>query len=410
MLKEQKGVFIIAQSWPCDTYGGSIAVTSSLKQYCKYFDKVIYLCLNERSMSPIVSESFKDVLFQHIPVKKGGFLKRFGYSLLLNKPAITIGMGGSKVFGNIKGVMDKNLSESSMAFAGIIEDNVPGVHLKSLKKNFPRIPWVFKSHDVLHEAFSIFKEVGSPIMRLAWGMEINKIFAFEKKTVQRADLNWTITQDDLHLSESKYQKSMDGVFDSDIPQHRYENVKPGNKYRIIYLGSADSRKGHGIRVFIKDSWPTLHKRFNEKGLKLILGGRLTESFDSVSNGVEGIGYVENEIDFLGEGSIFINPQVAGTGLKLKSLVAMASGKVLVTTTNGALGLGGKAGKHYVVANSPSEMVEKISLLLNDEKYLEQIRTNAKIYIKDNFSEKALEQRVLPLLNALWEKQKGVSNE
>lgn len=410
MTNNKKGVFVLAQSWPCNSYGGSIAVTAALKQYSIFFDNVIFICLNEFPINQQAVDNFPNVNFHHVSVKKGGFPIRFARSIMENKPAITIGMGDKNVYLNIKKNITKYYRNSENQFVGIIEDNVPGIHLKKLKREFPSMLWAFKSHDVLHKAFSIFKSNGNKLLQLAWTYEVSKIFKFEKSTVNIADFNWTITQDDLILSEKQYKTKINGVFDSDIDISKYKNVGEGDLKSIIYLGSADSRKGHGLRLFIKDSWPDLYKKYSNTCIKLALGGKNTDAFNNPDHGIHGYGFIDNELGFLEKGAIFINPQVAGSGLKLKSLIAMASGKVLITTKNGALGLGGVAGTHYLIADSTKEMITKISFLIDHKEELQKIALEGKKYVNENFSEIALTNRAQPLLQEFWNKQKQFSNE
>jgi glycosyltransferase involved in cell wall biosynthesis len=102
----------------------------------------------------------------------------------------------------------------------------------------------------------------------------------------------------------------------------------------------------------------------------------------------------------------MNPQQAGTGLKLKSLVAMAARKVLITTPNGALGLGGTPGIHYVVAADATQMVLEISRLLDDPNGAIKIASAGRTLVEENFSYDAFGARIQPLLQDFISKKLG----
>ncbi|WP_209399712.1 glycosyltransferase [Pseudozobellia sp. WGM2] len=403
VFENNKGVFIVAQSWPCMPYGGSIAITASLRQYCKFFDDVVFICLGKDEISQNAAETFPTVHFHFIHVHKKSLTNRFLRSIFFNRPAITLSMGANSVFYSIVGILSTYLTKGNLyKYVGIVEDNVPGIHLIKLKERYPNMLWAFKSHDVLHKAFSMFKSTGNPFFRLAWWHEIGKIYQFEYALIKTADVKWAITKDDLILSEKCYETNFDGVFDSDIDLSRYENIRTGKLNNIIYLGSADSRKGHGIKMFIKNVWPQLLDRYSNR-IELTLGGRQTEIFHNQKIRVSGVGFINDEITFLGKGAIFINPQVAGSGLKLKSIIAMAAGKVLVTTENGALGLDGIPGKHYCVAKSDEHMIQIISHLIDNPTYVKKIALDGQEFAKERFSRQAFSERVQPLLIDYWKK-------
>lgn len=396
----KKNLVVLAKSWPLDAHGGSIAVTSTLGQYAKFFDSILYVCLEEKEVSDHLKSYFPNTVFKWVPIKKGGFLKRFIISLLKNKPAITIGLEGTERFQQIKKHIDLHFSDQE-SFVGIIEDNVPSIHLKALKKAYPNTSWAFHSHDVLHKAFEIFSQIGHPIKRLVWKFELSRIYSFEKRAAKLADHYWTITEEDIQLSAKQFKRKAEGYIDCDIDTSKFDSLPAGDPFTFLYLGSADIRKSHGLKIFIEDTWKPLRKRYGNK-IQFILGGRNTEQFTDLPNGIQGLGFIKEDLVFLSKGSLFVNPQKAGSGLKLKSLIAMAAGRVLITSTNGSLGLKGVHEQDYIVANDKSEFLRSIETILDDPEKQKQISLNAVSHIKTEFSTSAFSKRTQPLLERLWQ--------
>ena len=77
----------------------------------------------------------------------------------------------------------------------------------------------------------------------------------------------------------------------------------------------------------------------------------------------------------------VNPVRFGTGLKIKSVEALAMGRPLVTTRAGAAGIEEWAGKAYLLADSPDEFVSVIREIFLSEKLRGEITENALAFAK-----------------------------
>jgi glycosyltransferase involved in cell wall biosynthesis len=398
-------LIVLAQVWPDQPFGGSIAMASSLRQYELGFDSVVYVGLTEKAVSQKTSQLYIKTNFVHIETDRGSLATRFLKSLLFSSPAITVGVGEDRIYERVKKVILSEQEYSGTLF-GVCDDNVPAVHLPRLKADFPKILWAYRSHDVLHEAFSSFAFEGNWWMKLAWRYEIKRIKQFERNSVSSADYSWAISSEDKALLETKFGKSIQGVFDCDIDLEKYDSVDRGDTKSILYLGSADYRKKHGLTSFVENVWKEIASQERFSKCSLILGGKGTQNFKNSELSIDGLGFVDSDEDFLGKGMFFMNPQQAGTGLKLKSLVAMAARKVLITTPNGALGLGGTPGIHYVVAADATQMVLEISRLLDDPNGAIKIASAGRTLVEENFSYDAFGARIQPLLQDFISKKLG----
>lgn len=389
-------LIVLAQVWPDQPFGGSIAMASSLRQYELGFDSVVYIGLTEKIIAQQTSNLYQKTNFVHIETDRGGLAIRFLKSLLFSSPAITVGVEGDRIYQRVKKVI-RSEQEYGGALFGVCDDNVPAVHLPRLKSDFPQMLWAYRSHDVLHEAFSNFAVEGKWWMKLAWRYEIKRIKQFERDSVSFADYSWAISSEDKDLLKTRFGKPIKGVFDCDINLEKYDSVARGDSKTILYLGSADYRKKHGLTSFVDNVWKEIVSQQKFSDCTLILGGKGTQDFKNSDLSIDGLGFVDSDEDFLGKGMFFMNPQQAGTGLKLKSLVAMAAGKVLVTTPNGALGLGGVPGIHYIVAADAMQMVFEISRLLDNPDEAIKISDAGRTMVEENFSYDAFSARIQPLL-------------
>lgn len=107
--------------------------------------------------------------------------------------------------------------------------------------------------------------------------------------------------------------------------------------RVLYVGGYNGANIDGLRRFLDSAWPRIRIRCPQAHLRVcgyIYRAFLCAQFD----GVEFIGHVENTEREYTEASVIINPSWIGTGLKIKTIEALARGKPLVTTSKGIEGL------------------------------------------------------------------------
>lgn len=305
------------------------------------------------------------------------------------------------MFNRVHEVVDEALASADGRLVGIIDSIPPCVHLPALKRCYPEIKWIYHSHDVLFQAFLPFAAARSLVARMAWRWEIHRIHRFERMAADLADVYWTITEEDAIESRRAFGRQVDGVLGVDIRPSRFDSVKPGNLHTILYLGSADYRKAHGIRTFLETSWPRLRKAYPQA--RLLLGGLGTEAFNRPDEGVLGLGFVEDAIAFLGQGFIFFNPQQAGTGIKIKSLNAMAAGKLLISSANGVLGIGGRDKVHYRVAETAEALSGVILDAWENPETACRVAANGKKLVQENFNAEVLATAFDTLINEAMKK-------
>jgi glycosyltransferase involved in cell wall biosynthesis len=392
---------VLSIVWPGDNSGGSLAIRSSLIQYARCFKHVYFIGLVDRPLPP-KDGNYQNVTFHHVPIQREALWLRFGKSLLSRDPASMIAVKGRHAFGRLCKVFDDALNQAGGKVVSIIECITPCVHLPGLKRRYPEIKWIYRNSDILHRAFSPFASQGNPVVRLAWKWEIARTFRIERWVADTVDFYWTITPDDAAETERIFARTVDGVLGIDVDTTRFDAVEPGDLHTVIHLGTADYRKAHGIRSFLELAWPRLRAAYPDA--RFLLGGLGTESFNRPNEGIFGLGFIQDPAKFLSEGFIFLNPQRAGTGIKVKSLNAMAAGKLLVTSENGALGIGGKDGEHLLIRETSEALGDAILDAWKNPEIAARIGVNGRRHIETSFSAEGLSKRfdalIVPILKEL----------
>lgn len=263
-------------------------------------------------------------------------------------------------------------------------------------------PVVLWSQNVLSEAFAGVASSAPFPARLLWKIEIARIERFEKAAMQDADANWAITDDDAAGFRAKHDIECDGVLGIRLEKERFETPIEGDPRTLLYLGSFDVRKRQGIAKFVHEVFPRLRARIPD--LRLRLGGRGSEEFDGVVAGVTGCGFVEEADEFLSRGLVVVNPQESGSGIKLKSLHALAAGKVLLTTSVGVQGIPGVDGEHFLLAEGVEEMAFHADTLA-DPTALLRVAEQGRRFVGERFSPDVHDEVLRGLLAGLDSKRR-----
>ncbi|HEY6836984.1 MAG TPA: glycosyltransferase family 4 protein [Gaiellaceae bacterium] len=108
-----------------------------------------------------------------------------------------------------------------------------------------------------------------------------------------------------------------------------------------------------LRVLLEDVWP----RVQAPDANLVIAGRGTERFG-------GSGEIDSARDFFQGLSLLLFPLPRGSGMKVKTLEAMASGVPVVTTPAGAEGIERSDG--VIVETEPERLAAAARELLTDE--------------------------------------------
>jgi hypothetical protein len=96
----------------------------------------------------------------------------------------------------------------------------------------------------------------------------------------------------------------------------------------------------------------------------------------------------------------VNPQESGTGIKLKSIIAMAAGRALVSTDIGLEGIEGTHGKHYICVPSVNSMLSSLVTLMRDIHSAVAIGGEARRLISQRYSVGSQDMRAEVLFQQL----------
>ncbi|TVR15930.1 MAG: glycosyltransferase [Balneolaceae bacterium] len=216
---------------------------------------------------------------------------------------------------------------------------------------------IIDTHDRLSDRYTLFLEEG--VEPVIW-KSISS--ADEKKSLSKADVILAITQ-----KEAEYFRELIKVSKPDIltvthlsPYDEVPLSAGRSGKTIITVGGKSEINLNGLNWFLDKVWRHITKKFNDAEL-LVAGSLCEQSSAFVYNeNVTLLGRFDSTHEVYDKAGLCVNPIQFGTGLKIKTIEALSSGKKIITTKEGASGLERFIGKGLVMSDSPEEWVREIS--------------------------------------------------
>jgi hypothetical protein len=120
------------------------------------------------------------------------------------------------------------------------------------------------------------------------------------------------------------------------PDHLAERPPAGSERRIAFVGSGNAMNVKGANDFLRHCWPLIRR--DHPDVRLSVVGAVGRSLPAETPGVDVLGFVESLEEIYQSADVVINPTAAGTGLKIKTLEALAHHRRIVTWPNGVDGV------------------------------------------------------------------------
>jgi len=203
----------------------------------------------------------------------------------------------------------------------------------------------------------------------------------------RADLLITIQRNDTHQLKERFPRARVITVPHAYPQlaRRPEGPARGS---VLYVGSSNPFNVHGLQEFIVQAWPSIVSRVPDATLRVV--GSVPEDSHAGADRVLHIGRVP-DADLAREyqtAHVVVNPQVAGTGLKIKCVEALCAGCPLVLNPAGADGLEEGAGVAFFVSDDWRQFADHVVTLLTDDRTRLALEAKARAFANQKFSSKA----------------------
>jgi glycosyltransferase involved in cell wall biosynthesis len=145
--------------------------------------------------------------------------------------------------------------------------------------------------------------------------------------------------------------------------------------RLLFTGTMSYAPNHqGILWFARTVWPLVRAALPDARLDVV--GKDPPDEVRALDGIDGItvhGFVESMSPFFGRAHAVVVPILAGAGIRVKIIEAMAAGRAVVSTPLGCEGLAGlEPGEHLLVAADPEAFANASLRLLREPGLRERV--------------------------------------
>lgn len=238
-----------------------------------------------------------------------------------------------------------------------------------------------------------------------FGSLIKPVLSFsaqeEKAILLRSDLVLGI-----QANESEYlAKLLPGKriatigIDADLPQ---EPGLPSIASETIgIIGSDNPANCEGLDLFLEHCWPIILAQ--QPQARLCIAGKLgialqNKLADNLPDGVDTLGWIPDLALFYRDLRVIVNPVVRGTGLKIKSVEAMAHARPLVAYPVGLEGMAWSSDLPWIEVGDPQAMASACIALLSDPERCDAMGESANQYATHTLADEHVYAPLAKLLN------------
>jgi glycosyltransferase involved in cell wall biosynthesis len=169
--------------------------------------------------------------------------------------------------------------------------------------------------------------------------------------------------------------------------------------RVIHIGTMYwPPNADGVRWFTRAVWPRIRAARPQTRFDVI-GARPPRALRTLArpgNGVRFTGYVADPTPHLEGAGVVVVPLLAGSGMRVKILMALAHGLPVVSTTLGCEGIDVEAGRDLLVADTDDAFAAATLRVLNDRTLADQLGRNGRHLIEQRYDYRTVLARLAPI--------------
>ena len=276
------------------------------------------------------------------------------------------------------------------------------------------IKWVYRSHNLEYQIWERLA-ISTPQPLKKWYL------ALQSKRLKRAEIDaWCrmdaivpiVETDSLVIRTALTEIQQINSGDSDSRQPKIHVYQPGiaierpfafihQPMSLFHIGSMEWQANEqGVMWFLNKVWPLVLSA--QPNAKFHLAGKGLSKQDPrfFQSGIVNHGEVSNAEDFMHEHGVMIVPIQAGSGIRIKSLEAMALGVPVVSTSVGAQGLTVESGTQMIIADDPAGFADGIIQLLLNPAASQAMTQHARVYVEQHHNLKRNTAELLAFLQSL----------
>lgn len=230
--------------------------------------------------------------------------------------------------------------------------------------------------------------------------EAERFRRFDRRTLDRFDLLLAMSEDDRRelgaVSDRPSAVVPNGV---DVDALRPSPL-PGSP-TVLFTGTFGyAPNAEALRWLLREIWPKLTALVPEARLLVVGKGVPDEIAALAGPGVELAGWVPEMQPWFDRAQVVIVPMRSGGGTRLKVLDGLASGRPLVSTTMGAMGVDVRADEQLLLADDADDFAAAVARVLGDPALAARLGAAGREVAEQVYDWRAIGDRLEGLLQGL----------
>ena len=258
------------------------------------------------------------------------------------------------------------------------------------------IPIILRAHNVEYEIWSrLAATTANPLkkwylQRLARGLK-----AYETAAVKQCDYVVAISEPDAAAFRLMHPKADVIVVPGGIEVQAPQDSIAVQEYSLCHIGSMEWLPNQeAVQWFIDTIWPRVLQKYPKATFHIAGKGLSKDDARYAANGVFNYGEVADAAVFMQQNAALVVPLHSGSGLRMKTVEAMAVGTLVITSSVGLQGLDAEPNTHLLLANTQEEWMRAIALVFLDPERRKEIAAVGNNWAQSHFGYQNLAKDVL----------------
>lgn len=267
-----------------------------------------------------------------------------------------------------------------------VEGLFMAVYLPEIRR-YTKARVVLRAHNIEHVIWERHIAHEKSLLRKWYlALQNKRLKRFELKVFSEVDAVVPITgTDESNIRAMGCRKPLFTCITGINPK---EYVRSGGKQKkntVFYFGSMDWLPNQeAVTWFLDNCWDAIIEQI--PGARFIIAGRgmPLHFFHITKPGVTIVEEVENPQQFFSQHQVMIVPLWSGSGLRIKIVEGMASGRAIISTSIGAEGIRYTHGRNILIADTAADFVTQVVRLLRDEELQQALGRQAALLAAEEF--------------------------
>ena len=253
-------------------------------------------------------------------------------------------------------------------------DGIHGGDVASKLSHRFDIPIVTRCHNIEHLYYQRLFNSATGTSKVKRYLSVSHLETYEKYLLKNSLLFYDISAEDLNFWElhgfknGRYLPPLMEIYQSRKQDKFYQKIDDDCRYDVVFLGNLYSNNNvAGIIWFLTEVLPEIRTQLSNVKV-LIAGAKPINKIRQLCEDIDGVDLSINppsSTEIYNSGRVLINPVLTGSGVSIKSLEMLMTGKPIVSTPQGIAGLPISVREYFKITSDKQSFAAAIVNLLSN---------------------------------------------